>query len=84
MKGASSAIPEPRAALDAPAGKVKRSAPRSPRAASDQLRLGVLGFVVFFGLWYALVHFDVWRFGKLPSPIGVIAEWISPSPKYGT
>ncbi len=70
-------------ARTSPVAALRPPKARGGRSAS-QFWLGALGFVIFFGLWYLLVHFEVWRFAKLPSPIGVIAEWISPSPKYGT
>jgi NitT/TauT family transport system permease protein len=46
--------------------------------------LALAGFVIFIGLWYGLSHFGVWRFSKLPDPLAVFTEWISPQPAYGT
>ncbi|GAC1413801.1 MAG: ABC transporter permease [Vulcanimicrobiaceae bacterium] len=46
--------------------------------------LAVAGFTVFIALWYALAHFGVWRFAKLPGPFIVFNEWISSKPSYGT
>lgn len=78
----SSAIPDVRPATGASVRPP--AARRASRGASQQFWLGLLGFAIFFGLWYLLVQLNVWRFGKLPSPIGVIAEWVSATPKYGT
>ncbi|MBD5655754.1 MAG: ABC transporter permease [Candidatus Eremiobacteraeota bacterium] len=49
-----------------------------------QFYLAVGGFAIFIGLWYALVHFQVWRFAKLPGPLSVVTEWTSREPVYGT
>ena len=81
----SSAVPESRAAQDAPGETAGLRTPtRRARPRSEKFWLGILGFAIFLALWYVLVQLGVWRFGKLPSPVGVVAEWISPSPKYGT
>lgn len=45
--------------------------------------LGAVGFVLFLAAWTLLVHFDVWRFGKLPDPAAVVREWTSRTPEYG-
>lgn len=46
--------------------------------------LGLAGFVGFFAIWYLLVHFEVWRFSKLPSPFAIVGEWVNRNPAYGT
>jgi len=42
----------------------------------------VAGFALFFGVWYLLTTLGVWRFAKLPSPVAVVAEWLSPEPTF--
>jgi NitT/TauT family transport system permease protein len=46
--------------------------------------LALLGFALFFGLWYLAV--EVWRlprFRELPGPTAVLREWLNPNPEYG-
>jgi len=46
--------------------------------------LMVLGFVLFFGVWFLLSEvFKVWRFASLPGPRQVLVEWFNPNPVYG-
>lgn len=51
---------------------------------SQKLLYGLLGFAVFFGLWYLLTGvFSLPRFKFIPNPLYLFREWISPEPKYG-
>jgi NitT/TauT family transport system permease protein len=45
--------------------------------------IGALGFGIFLAAWWLLVHFEVWRFAKLPDPFAVVREWTSRKPDYG-
>jgi len=56
---------------------------RPGRAAAASFALGALGFLLFVAAWWLLVHFQVWRFAKLPDPIAVVTEWLSRTPTYG-
>jgi NitT/TauT family transport system permease protein len=61
-------------------------APRRPprrRIAWSSLGLGAAGFVLFIAVWSLLVHFNVWRFSKLPDLLSVVREWTSRTPAYG-
>jgi NitT/TauT family transport system permease protein len=53
------------------------------RFATSELVLGTAGALGFVVLWYLLVHFEVWRFAKLPDPLAVLREWTSRRPEYG-
>jgi NitT/TauT family transport system permease protein len=64
----------------APAGDVRQ---RRGRRLAEQLACGAAGIAGFLALWFALVHFHVWRFDKVPSPVDVATEWFSPNPAYG-
>lgn len=57
---------------------------RRRAGAAPQFLLAAAGFAIFIGLWYALAHFGVWRFAKLPEPGAVFSEWVSRQPVYGT
>jgi len=57
-------------------------APRR-RIAWSSLGLGAAGFVLFIAVWSLLVHFNVWRFSKLPDLLSVVREWTSRTPVYG-
>ena len=47
--------------------------------------LMLLGFAIFFGLWYLTVDYlKLPLFAKLPGLKGVAAEWFSRNPAYGT
>jgi NitT/TauT family transport system permease protein len=46
--------------------------------------LGLLGIIGLLLLWYLLTEFfDIARFNKLPGPVSVWKEFISPTPTYG-
>ena len=46
--------------------------------------LMMVGFVAAFGLWYASVKWLPFpAFRRLPDPIKVIVEWLSPNPDFG-
>jgi len=49
----------------------------------QSVSLGALGFCGFVAAWWLLVHFEVWRFAKLPDPLSVVREWTSRNPQYG-
>jgi ABC-type nitrate/sulfonate/bicarbonate transport system permease component len=52
---------------------------RSPRP-----YLMLLGFALFFALWYLTVErWKLARFSQLPGPTAVLSEWLSPDPTYG-
>jgi NitT/TauT family transport system permease protein len=53
------------------------------RIAWSSLGLGTAGFVLFIAVWSLLVHFNVWRFSKLPDLLSVVREWTSRTPVYG-
>lgn len=51
---------------------------------SNQCRYGLLGFAVFFGLWYFFTAIIVPpRFNFIPNPLSLFGEWISERPKFG-
>ena len=71
------------------AAQTSLGAPRRRRSRLDKIfgpsfLLATAGFIIFIALWYGLSHFEVWRFAKLPNPIAVFTEWVSPHPEYGT
>ncbi len=44
----------------------------------------VAGFVIFLGLWHLTVSvFRLPWFNRLPGPLEVLREWLSPNPAYG-
>src|SRR3954464_4308987 len=46
--------------------------------------LMLVGFALFFGVWFLLSEvFRVWRFASLPGPRVVLIEWLNPHPVYG-
>ncbi len=47
------------------------------------LGLGAAGFAAFIAVWSLLVHFNVWRFSKLPDLLSIVREWTSRTPVYG-
>ena len=51
---------------------------------SNQCRYGLLGFAVFFGLWYFFTAIIIPpRFNFIPNPLSLFGEWISERPKFG-
>ena len=75
--------------------RLMRSAdwPRPPGGLATQLRrqlasaplwYGLLGFALFFCLWYLLTAVVIPpRFQFIPNPLYLIGEWLSPNPKFG-
>ncbi len=53
------------------------------RVAWSSLLLGSAGFAAFIAIWTLLVHFEVWRFAKLPDVFSIVAEWTSRNPVFG-
>lgn len=52
--------------------------------ASPQLRYALIGFVVFFALWYLLTTVVVPpRFNFIPDPVYLFGQWTSPEPQFG-
>lgn len=52
---------------------------------SPAFPLALLGFALFVGCWYLTVDvLALPRFRGIPGPTGVIREWLSPNPVYGT
>ncbi len=60
-----------------------RSAARTVPVGWASPALGAAGLLLFFAAWSLLVHFNVWRFGKLPDPCALVREWTSRAPAYG-
>lgn len=51
---------------------------------STRVRWGLLGFLLFFGLWYFFTAVVIPpRFNYIPNPISLFGEWISSTPKFG-
>lgn len=51
---------------------------------SQKVLYGLLGFAVFFGIWYILTEFIALpRFKFIQNPVYLFMEWVSPDPKYG-
>lgn len=51
---------------------------------APQLRRAVLGFAVFFGLWYLLTAVVVPpRFNFIPNPVYLFGQWTSHTPAFG-
>lgn len=51
---------------------------------SEKFWLAALGMTGFLLLWYAAVKWTpIPAFNRLPDPLAVVREWLSPSPSYG-
>jgi len=61
-----------------------RATGRLKAGVATPFMLGAAGFVAFVAVWYVLVHFEVWRFAKLPAPGAILREWVSRKPEFGT
>lgn len=54
------------------------------RAFRKPVRRMLIGFAVFFALWYVSTSLvAIPRFEFIPSPISVFLQWVSPNPAYG-
>lgn len=72
-------------ARNADGGAAADEAPPATRfGVSRRMAMMLLGFSVTFALWYASVRWlPIPSFQRLPNPVDVVVEWLSPEPAYG-
>jgi NitT/TauT family transport system permease protein len=57
---------------------------RRPAFGGEKFGLALLGLASFLLLWYGAVKWmPIQAFSRLPDPLAVIREWLSPHPAYG-
>lgn len=77
-------LPQALQASETEANILVSRARKRRQAKIAKLSMMLLGFAIFFGLWFLAVdYFKLPRFSKLPGLHEVVTEWISRDPMYG-